>query len=116
MNATRRINFREKWRGYHERRKTPLPSLVSASKRTLLMAKQLALDQRGREQRATDFHEWMVPTIALTMDHRSHQVLASSRFAINQHVCIAASTDFDHPLDAMNRFRLPHYLLVYVGL
>ncbi len=63
----------------------PLLPADRASERTTLMAKQLGLEQLGRNRRAIDVDELAPSPVGLRVEHARHQALPRSGLAIDQH-------------------------------
>src|SRR5262245_46069500 len=61
----------------------PLP--VSAGKRALLVAEQLAFQKRIGDRSAVDRHEWLVRTLAVLIERPRDKLLPRSALAKNQH-------------------------------
>src|ERR1039458_3865417 len=49
-----------------------------------LMPKQITLQQRLRNRRAVDCHEWFITPVAVAMQRPGHQLFAGSAFALDQ--------------------------------
>src|SRR5262249_38705899 len=51
----------------------------------LLVAEELALDERMRQRRAVHHHQWALASLAARVDRARQQLLAGARLAMQQH-------------------------------
>ena len=70
--------------------KRPSRLLRRAGERARLVAEELALDERGRNRRAVDLDERLVPAPAGGVDRPGDQLLAGAGFAQDQHRRVGA--------------------------
>src|SRR5205085_2413855 len=76
----------------------------------LLVAEQLALQQRLGDGGAVQADEWPVPPRAGVVNGPGHQLLADSRFAAHQDRGVSAGHQADLPLDLLDGLAVANQL------